>query len=313
MRRIVSWLAVIALVAGLLAGCSSSSRATVPRGDLPGAPAASATPTAASSRGSGPVSVLYAGSLVDVVEKQLAPGFHAATGYTLDGFPGGSSALASEIKAKVRRGDVFISASRSVNATLEGAADGGWVSWYATFARSPLVLGYNPSSRFASAIRSEPWYQVLTKPGILVGRTDPATDPKGKLTVTALDDAASLYHRPGLVRLADAPSNVFPEETLVGRLQAGQLDAGFFYSSETTAASLPSVPVSLPGRSLDATYTVTVLSGAPDLAGAEAFVSYLLGPQGRAILGKDGFEVVRPPVVSGGAVPSALRKALAGH
>lgn len=308
MRRTDPLLAAAAIVAGLLAGCSSSSRTTVP-GSSQSSPGAAP----ASSRGSGPVNVLYAGSLVDMVEKQLAPAFHAATGYTLDGFSGGSDALASEIKAKVRRGDVFISASPSVNAILEGAAGGGWVSWYATFARSPLVLGYNPSSRFAAAIRTEPWYRALTEPGILVGRTDPATDPKGKLTVTALDDAASRYHLPGLARLAAAPGDVFPEETLVGRLQAGQLDAGFFYSSETTAASLPSVPVTLPGRSLDATYTVTVLNGPPDRSGADAFVAYLLGPQGQAILGKDGFDVVRPPVVSGGAVPSALGKALAGQ
>ena len=32
--------------------------------------------------------------------------------------------------------------------TLEGTANGDWVSWYAAFATSPLVLGYYPKSNF---------------------------------------------------------------------------------------------------------------------------------------------------------------------
>ena len=38
----------------------------------------------------------------------------------------------------------------SKNTGLEGAANGNWVSWYALFATSPLVLGYNPKSKFAA-------------------------------------------------------------------------------------------------------------------------------------------------------------------
>lgn len=41
-----------------------------------------------------------------------------------------------------------MSASPAVDATLEGEANGNWASWYASFAKVPLVLGYNPHSRF---------------------------------------------------------------------------------------------------------------------------------------------------------------------
>jgi len=44
-------------------------------------------------RGSGPVNVLYAGSLVDLMEKQIGPAFKAARGYRFNGFYGGSTAL----------------------------------------------------------------------------------------------------------------------------------------------------------------------------------------------------------------------------
>lgn len=307
--RAATWLALGVGAAALAAGCGSSSRTVSP--PTSAAPSGSASPSTGAARGSGPVKVLYAGSLVDVMERQIGPGFHAATGYSLQGFSGGSTALATEIKGKVRRGDVFVSASPTVNAALEGQANGAWVSWYATFASSPLVLGYNPSSKFAKDISSRPWYQVITEPGILVGRTDPATDPKGKLTVKALDAAARQYGNPALTSIAGSTADVYPEETLVGRLQAGQLDAGFFYSSEAAAASIPSVAVSVPGQELRATYTVTVLAGAPDGAAAQAFVAYLLGPQGQAALRRDGFDVARPPEVSGQGVPSGLQRLLA--
>lgn len=310
MNRSLTWLAVGSGIAAL-AGCSSSSKATAPTSR----PAQASTSTSTSSslpHGSGPVSVLYAGSLVNLMEKQIGPGFKSTTGYTLTGFSGGSTALATEIKGKVRQGDVFISASPSVNASLEGPSNGSWVSWYITYASSPLVLGYNPSSKFANDMKTKPWYQAIAEPGLLVGRTDPATDPKGKLTVAALNAAAQQYNEPALSTIGKFTSNIFPEETLVGRLQAGQLDAGFFYSSEAAAASIPTVPVTVPGRELEATYTVTVLAGAPDQAGAEAFVRYLLGPQGEAALQKDGFNLVQPPTVTGSGVPSSIQSAIGG-
>lgn len=297
-------MAVVLVV--VAAACSSSSHTTSPTTIPPGTAASATTVTG----GSGPVDVLYAGSLVNTMEKQIGPGFNTATGYTFTGFSAGSTALAQQIKGKVRVADVFISASPTVNASLQGPANGNWVSWYATFANSPLVLGYNPHSKFANDLKTRPWYQVITEPGFLLGRTDPTTDPKGKLTVTALQDAAKSYNTPALTGLASNASNVFPEETLVGRLQAAQLDAGFFYTSETTAASIPTIP--LTGLSLKATYTITVVNNAPHQTGAEAFVSYLLGPTGQTVLKRDGFELAQPYTVTGTGVPASLSTLLSG-
>ncbi len=152
---------------------------------------------AASPLPSGPVDVLSAGSLQDLLQQQIGPAFQKATGYTLNDTSMGSDAIANGIKGGTLQGDVFISASPAVNAALEGAANGNWVSWYAMFGSSPLVLGYNPSSRFAKALRTKPWYDVIDQPGFLIGRTDPATDPKGVLAVTALDQAAKAHHIAG--------------------------------------------------------------------------------------------------------------------
>jgi molybdate/tungstate transport system substrate-binding protein len=161
-------------------------------------------------------------------------------------------------------------------------------------------------------VKTQPWPDVVLKPGFLLGRTDPTTDPKGKLAVTAMQQAAKRYKLPTLATLATTDTGEFPEETLVGRLQAGQLDAGFFYSAEAKAAGIPTV--SLGPIKLSATYTVTVLNQAPDRAAAVAFVSYLLGSKGQAALASQGFKLVKPPTVHGskGKVPAFLRSALSG-
>ena len=291
---------VVAITACSPSGSSSSSTPTSAATSAATSASASATPT-----GSGPVDVLYAGSLVDIMQNQIGPAFQKATGYSVSGISAGSKDLASEIKGKVHVGDVFISASPKVNASLEGTKNGDWVNWYLTFATSELVLGYNANSKFANDIKTKPWYEVITEPGIRVGFTDPATDPKGELVAEALADTAKSKNLPALTTLAADKSDVFPEETLVGRLQSGQLDAAFFYTIEANAAKIPTVP--LTGVDLKATYTITILNNAPHEAGAEAFVSYLLGPDGLATLSEDGFKLVTPPTLSGSGLPSSLQ------
>lgn len=302
--------AVVALLCIPLAaaGCSSSGSTSAASSPTASSTAAGSPSAAASPTGSGPVNVLYAGSLVDLMQKQVGPAFQTATGYSVSGISAGSKDLATEIKGKVHQGDVFISASPKVNATLEGASNGSWVSWYGTFATSALVLGYNPKSKFASDIKTMPWYKAITEPGIKVGFTDPATDPKGVLAVQAMTDFAKSKNLPALKTLSTDKSDIFPEETLVGRLQAGQLDAGFFYTAEATAASIPTVP--LTGEDLKATYTITILNKAPHEAAAEAFINYLLGSGGQAYLKQDGFDLVSPATVTGTGVPSSLSSVL---
>jgi molybdate/tungstate transport system substrate-binding protein len=266
----------------------------------------------------GTVSVLYAGSLVNVMEQQIGPAFSTATGYGYQGFGAGSKAVAAQIKGKLRRGDVFISASPSVNSTLMGAGNGSWVTWYGAFATSPLVIGYSPSSRFAAAFknRTKVWWDVMQSPGFLLGRTDPAIDPKGQLTVQFLHRLEVVKRLPGLSkRILGDPENgsqIFPEETLIGRLEAGQLDAGFFYSIEAKAAQIPTINPSL-GTHYSARYTVTILNNAPNPAGALAFVRFLLGKQATAILSRDGFKLVKGQI--GGnklSVPPSVKALLAG-
>lgn len=257
------------------------------------------------------VKVLYAGSLVNLMERSVGPAFEKETGLSFQGYAAGSNKIANEIKGKLRRGDVFISASPKVNASLMGAANGDQVTWYVNFAESPLMIGYNPQSRFANDFKTKRWDQVLQESGIRIGRTDPALDPKGAFTIEMVKKAAQLYHQPDLVeKMLGAPENpdqVLPEETLVGRLQSGQLDAGFFYSTETSDLHIPAVR---PAAEVEvkAGYTLTILGDAPNASGAARFVEFLLSDKGRALLRQHGVDVIKPTVTGNAqAVPAPLQ------
>ncbi|MGF7192083.1 molybdate/tungstate transport system substrate-binding protein [Robbsia andropogonis] len=261
------------------------------------------------------VSVFYAGSLVNLMERSVGPAFTKASSIDFEGYAGGSNKLANEIKGKLRRGDIFISASPKVNSTLMGDTNGNWVTWYASFAESPLVIGYNPKSTFADALKTKRWDDVLSTPGIRIGRTDPKLDPKGLFTVNFVQHAARVYDKPDLLKETlgseENPAQVLPEETLVGRLQSGQLDAGFFYSTETSDLNIPFV--TLPAELKEkAQYTVTILNHAPNAKGAQRFVSWLLSPAGQALLKEHGIDIVAPTISGDAAsVPAALRTQLA--
>jgi molybdate/tungstate transport system substrate-binding protein len=303
-RFAVVGLAFLGLAA---AGCGSSSSSS--SSSAPASSAAASASASTSATGTGTVNVLYAGSLVNLMTKQIAPAFQTASGYSVTGESGGSTALVTDIKGKIYKGDVFISASPKATATLMGTANGNWVSWYVSFASSNVVLGYNPKSKFASVIKSEPWYKAITTPGLKLGFTDPATDPKGELVAQALAGTAKSRNMPALTAIENDKGDVFPEETLVARLQSGQLDAGFFYTAEAVPAGIPAVPLTgEPG--LTATYTISTLAGAPNEAGAEALIAYLLGPSGQAVLKRDGFDPITRAKVTGTGVPPAVQSAI---
>src|SRR5690242_20188526 len=307
----------LVLLMGLLAACGSTGNHG---GSTPTAPAAQKSK----------VSVAYAGSLVNLMEKKVGPAFTQTTGYPYVGEGKGSSALANEIKGKISSPDVFISASPAVNTTLMGASNGNYVSWYAPFIRSSLVIGYNPNSKFAADFQavssgSKSWYSVLEEPGIRIGRTDPALDPKGVRTIIMTELAQTYYNQQGLSsKILGAPTNtsqIFPEEELVARLTSGQLDAGFFYLNEAVDASIPYVTlptqINMGDPSLNSdyakatytdpktgtvtkgsaiVYTITVLNTSKNKTGAITFVQFLLSSQGQAFFTNDGLSAVTPKV-----------------
>jgi molybdate/tungstate transport system substrate-binding protein len=286
---LIAALTSIACIGLAVTGCGSSSPS--PK-----------SPT--SAKPSGDVDVFSAGSLDTLMTKSVGPAFHAATGYTLVDTSHGSGTLEADIKTKVAVADVFVSASPTDVAGLMGASNGSWVSWYAAFAASPEVLGYYPKSKFAKDLQTMPWYKVITLPGFRLGRTDPSQDPGGVLAAEALNETAAAQHLPALKTLATEQSDVYSEDPEEADIQTGQLDAAFMYEADANSQASPFVP--LTGVSLAGQYTIALISHAPHLAAAEAFIKFLLGPTGQAEMKADKFEIVSPAKVTGTGVPTDL-------
>ncbi len=298
------------------------------------------TPTLAPK---GTVSVAYAASLTNIFENVVKPAFDQSTGYTYQGEAKGSSALVNEIKGKLSFPDVFVSANPKLNAQLMGTANGNYASWYMDFARTEMVIGYNSNSKFvadfqAAANGTKQWYQVLEEPGLRLGRTDPLLDPKGVNTIYTLELAAAYYKQPGLAQKIlgsnENTSQIFPEEELVTRLGAGQLDTGFFYINEVKGPNIPYISLpdqvnlgnptmaaqyatatwknpktSVVSKGAPIVYTVTVLNTAKNKAGGIAFASFLLSSQGQSLLQGQG--VLTTPLTAGGdatAIPQQLKQ-----
>jgi len=204
--------------------------------------------SARASGGDRSVSVLYAASLTEAMNRVVGPAFTSATGYQFNGEARGSLDAARMIRARTRQPDVFISADPLVYpAALSGPDNGNHVQWFVTIGSAELVLGYNPSSKFAAKFRQAeigtiPWYEALATIGVRFGRADPTIDPKGYRTLFLFHLAAQYYHRPELWTFLGDPMNpkqAFPEVTLVQRLRSGQLDAAVFYRHEAVAEKLP--------------------------------------------------------------------------
>ncbi|MGO9902644.1 MAG: extracellular solute-binding protein [Solirubrobacteraceae bacterium] len=224
---------------------------------------------------------------------------------------GGSSTLAADIKNRIYAADVFVSASPKVTATLEGKKNGNWVSWYAEFADSPEVLGYYPKSKFAHDLQTKPWYDVITLPGFLLGRTNPNQDPGGVLAYKAFTETAKAKHIPALDKLATETSDEYPEDVEKADIQNGQLDASFMYEADAISQGSPFVK--LTGVNLAGDYTISILKGSKHTAAARAFVKFLLGSSGQAEMKHDKFGIVSPATVSGSGVPSGLASFLKSH
>lgn len=302
LRTRVAVLSVVLLALG--AACSKSNSPS--SGGTPSSPA----------MGHGPVNVYYAGSLAGLMTNQVGPEFKVATGYTFNGTPGDSGSLANEILAG-QAADVFVSASPAKNAGLmtATASSAAKETWYATWATSPVVFAFQSGSTVSTTLESTPWYQVLTNTKFRVGRTDPASDPTAVLADQAVTMTAAAVpaQAAALNAFVSSTSNKYGETALPAEIESSQLDAGFMYQVEAKQQGLAYVPLTVPDVDLSkihASYTISILKDAPDQAGAEAFVNYLLGSPGLAFLNADGFTLVTPPAVTGTGVPAGISSAI---
>ncbi len=288
-----------------------------------------------------PVSVAYAASLITLMEHDVGPVLRSR-GIEFRGEAKGSVELANLIASGLRIPDVFISADPKLMDGLMGDSKAA-VTWAVTFATTRLVIGYARESRFAPdferiARGSMKLTQVLLEPGLRLGRTDPKLDPKGYRSIIAAKLLEAADGTPGFAKslLGDDrnPAQIVPEETLLARLETGDIDAAFLYATEAVARNVAFVelPASAnlgePSQAqhyatvsvlIDdkrhvgsvAAYALTIPTAAEHQSAADRFVTYLLSADGSALLARNGVTPIRPLVDPNlEAVPGIVRAAL---
>lgn len=250
---------------------------------------------------------------------------------------GGSVMMARKITELHQLADVLAVADYSVipKYLFAEGSKSGYADWYAGFARNAITFVYTAKSKYAAEVTPENWYQVLARPGVQIGRSNPDTDPSGYQTLQMLALAAQQYHTPDLSKqvLANAPlTNMRDTETdLIAALQVGQIDYLAIYRSDALQhhldyLHLPSTidlsdPVhtdlykqgvaetkngALPGKPI--VYAVTVPRTAPHADWAAKYVAFLLGPDGQAVMKANGFGPMAPPyAVDADQMPASLR------
>jgi molybdate/tungstate transport system substrate-binding protein len=240
----------------------------------------------------GVVIVAYAGSLVTPMTQDIKTAL-VSQGIELQGEPGGSIQLEGLIESGARTPDVFISVNRELVTKL-----GDKVASATTFATTELGMGWAGKSNYAYAFEGVgkgemPLLVALAQPALRIGRTNPAKDPKGQLTIDALTAILGEPNEKRILGLPNNPAQVYAESELVARIESGELDVGFMYESEAKARSLEFMP--FPGEtsmSDQINYTLAIMKNAAHPAQAQAFADFILKGQGREILEKDGLKYV---------------------
>lgn len=211
------------------------------------------------------------------------------------------------------------------------------VQQYTLFARNRMVVAFTPRSRYADEISTANWTEILTRPDVEIGRSDPELDPNGYRTLMVWQLAERALARPGLAARLEAQAvarNVRPKEAdLVGLLQAGELDYIWSYesmakatglrwvmlgdsvdlSADTLAAFYGEATVQVRGatagsnvtfRGRPIVYAFAVPTAAPNPTLAQQFAEFLVSREGKEILRREGLDALDLPRIETGTARS---------
>jgi len=261
-------LAVLLVVTTWVAACSTSgaTRSTV-----------------VSSTQVSELTVYAAASLKGSLEAVKAAYAAAAPGVTLTVAADASSTLRTQIEQGAPA-DVFLSADQSnPKALIEGGlADGAAVD-FAGNTMTVIVPTANPAGISTPA--------DLAKPGVKVIAAG-ADVPITKYTTQVVVNLAGLGGYPAGFA-AGYDDNVVSKEdnvnAVVAKIELGEGDAAIVYVTDAKA-STQITTIDIPAEAnVPATYAGVVVKESRNAAAANAFLTWLAGPDGQAVLGTFGF------------------------
>ena len=252
----------------------------------------------------------------------------------------GSRLAANEITQANKSFDIYASADYQI---IPEQLIPSHASWYIVFASNAMSVVYTNQSKFANEITPENWYQVITRPGVVVGVSNKDTDPSGAQAIIMLQLAGLLYYQNSsylydqlyVTKAAKNELVIVPTETtLDAQLETGAVDYVLTYSSEAVSHKLQSLTldsrvdlsdlsqadwyakanVTVNGEQMTGApilYDLTIPSNSPDTSMGVAFIKALFSSQGQEILNASGLRPLNPVwVYNQSAVPSDIIQAI---
>jgi len=143
----------------------------------------------------------------------------------------GSRLCARKISELHKPCDIFFSSDYTV---IDDLLIPYYADWNIKFVGNEIVIAFQDRSRYADSINKKNWPEILLRPDVSFGRSDPNCDPCGYRSVLVIMLAEKFYNRPGLTELMLKKNRRYirPKEVdLLSLLQAGQLDYIFIYRS----------------------------------------------------------------------------------
>ena len=93
-----------------------------------------------------------------------------------------------------------------------------YAKWYIAFATNAVVLCYTDKSKYADEINSENWYEILARPDVKFGFSNPNDDPCGYRSVTLIGLASLFYNDDHIVKKLICEKTNIKIERKVGKL-----------------------------------------------------------------------------------------------
>jgi molybdate/tungstate transport system substrate-binding protein len=296
-----------------------------------GSSGSAASPSASGAHGT--LTVFGAGTLSTPFTAEIAAFRRQNPGVTVHSQFGASGDMVKKITQLHQPADVLGVADYSLIPRLMFTAN---ATWYLGFVSNQITFAYTSHSKGASGLTAANWYKVLAQPGVHIGRSNPAADPSGYQILQMLQLANGYYHDPTLsasvLKNSPASSVAETETSLIAALQSGQIDYLAIYKSTAQEEHLKYIAlppqinlsdaamaadyakVSIHAGSLGTLtakpiiYGLTIPASAPNAALGEKFISFVLGPQGQAIMRSNGFTVISPALANPqGKVPASIK------
>jgi len=188
---------------------------------------------------SGTLHIIHAGSLTYPVQR-ISEAFRAEQpNVRILTEAWGSKAGARRIMELDTPCDLFLSADYMV---IEHMLIPDHASWNMKFAANEMAIVYTEKSRYAGEINQDNWFEIMLRPNVQIGRSDPDQDPCGVRALFTAKLAGIFYDNealPGKLMEKDK-RNIRPKETdLIALLESGQIDYIFLYRSVAQQHKLP--------------------------------------------------------------------------